>query len=189
MSLKKGKMLSDKKFRTPEFRMSFPALFEPHGFEGEDPCYSLTALFDEEKDLKVFEKAIKGAIEDKLNGKRPKNLKITSFRDGDDMLTQSGDPRPECQGQQVIKLKAKNRKPKLIDRVKTPIVNPEEIYGGCYAVAVVEAYYWKNSFGQGISFGLLGVQKTRDGDHFIGGVSDKDFDEYDDLDDDEDGEF
>jgi len=184
-NLKKGKMLSSTKFRTPEFRMSFPHLFEPHGFEDETPCHSVTALFPQSANLKCFEKAVQAIIDEKLNGKRSKKLKIAEIKDGDEIETKEGDPRPETQGKMVIRLKSKNRKPRVFDSSRDDIDNPDEIYGGCYGVAVVEAYLWKNSFGIGVSFGLLGVQKTRDGEPFLGGVDADDFEDVD-IDEDED---
>jgi hypothetical protein len=180
MSKTNGKMLGPRKFRTPEFRVSFPHVFEAVGFEGEDPCYSVTCLFDGDKSMKVFEKAIEGVINEKLNGRRPGGLKVSGARDGDEIYTQDGKPRPECAGQTVIRLKSKHRKPQVFDASRNQIVDPEEIYGGCYAIAVVEAYYWSNSFGKGISYSLLGLQKTRDGDAFVGGVSSNDFEDHSD---------
>ena len=183
---KKGKMITKTKFRTPEFRVSFPSLFEPRGFEEEAPCYSVTSLFPSEANLSVFDNAVQGVIDEKLNGKKPKSLKITGIRDGDEMETKEGKPRPETQGMQVSRLKAKTRRPRLFDASRQELVNPDEIYGGCYGVAIVEAYYWNNSFGKGISFGLLGFQKTRDGEPFVGGVAAEDFEEIEPLEDEDD---
>ncbi|NIV93773.1 DUF2815 family protein [candidate division KSB1 bacterium] len=190
-NLKKGKMITSTKFRTPEFRVSFPHLFEPHGFENEDPCYSVNALFPQSANLKCFDKAVRAVIDEKLGGKKSKKLQITELKDGDEIETKDGEPRPETQGKTVIRLKSKNRKPRLLDSARDDITNPDEIYGGCYGVAVVEAYLWKNSFGIGVTFGLLGFQKTRDGEPFLGGVDVDDFEDVEEFedDDDQDGDY
>ena len=183
---KKGKMLSSIKFRTPVFRVSFPALFEPKSFEDGPPVYSVTTLFDADADLSVFEKAVKGVIQDKLNGKRPKKLKVTEIQDGDDIEKKNGDPREECQGKRVIQLRSK-RKPVIVDNYREPITDPEEVYGGCYATAIVQAFYWDNKFGSGVSFDLVALQKIKNGEPFVGSQFAKDdFEEYEDDEDYED---
>ncbi len=36
---------TESKILTPEFRVSFPAVFEPSGMEGQEKKYSVTMLF------------------------------------------------------------------------------------------------------------------------------------------------
>ncbi len=59
------------------------------------------------------------------------------------------------------------RKPGVVDRNKKPITDQEQFYAGCYARALVHAYpYAHKKGGKGVSFGLINVQKVRDGEPF-----------------------
>ena len=47
---------------------------------------------------------------------------------------------------------------------------PTEVYSGCYGFAVLSVYPWRHpQSGDGVSFGILYFQKTRDGDPLGGG--------------------
>ena len=179
----KGKLLSTTKFRTPEFRVSFPAVFEPKAFADEKPSWSLVCLFDKDADLSVFQQAVSNVIKEKLGGARPPGLKVPQTKDGDAVVTTAGKPRPETAGKRMITLRNKHRAPRVVDASVRDIDDPTQIYGGCYGCAIVDAYLWSNSFGKGISFNLLGFQKTRDGDPFQGAARDEDFEMHENTED------
>jgi len=184
----KGQMLTETKFRTPEFRVSFPHLFEAHTVqEGDKPSYSVQMIFDRDTKLTVFKKAVKAVQKSKFQDKKIKSEKIKHVRDGNEIENSDGEIRPETKDKWVIQVASKNRRPRVLNARREDIINPDEIYGGCYAVAVIEAYGYDNQYGRGISFGLLGVQKTRDGEPFVGGVSTDDFEdiEFEDAEDDD----
>ena len=49
---------------------------------------------------------------------------------------------------------------------KHPITQQDEIYGGCYCKAQLNAYAYEQAGNRGISFGLLHLQKVKDGEPF-----------------------
>jgi hypothetical protein len=74
-----------KKCLTPEFRVSFPAVFQPKAFQGQDPKYSVTMLFDKATDLAPLKKIVRAAASETW-GPDPKKwpkFKHPVFRDGD----------------------------------------------------------------------------------------------------------
>jgi hypothetical protein len=77
------------------------------------------------------------------------------------------------------------RRPTIIDRDKTPLVEEDgKPYAGCYVNAVVDLWYSDHpKGGKQVLGNLLGVQFAKDGEPFGSGAVDVD-DEFDDLDDD-----
>lgn len=169
-----------KRLITGEFRVSFPAVFKPQAFEGQEPKYEVTMLFPKDTDLSALEAAAEAAVADKWpdEKKRPKNLRMP-FTDGD---TKDYDG---YEGNVAIKAKTKT-KPGLVDRAKKPITDESEFYGGCYARASVVAYAYDMAGNKGVAFALNNVQKLRDGEPFGSrSNADSDFDDLP-LDDDDD---
>ena len=171
--------IEKKKCQTPEFRVSFPHLFEPHSFAGKKPQYSLTMLFPKKVDLTALRRAAHNAATEKWGPKEkwPKNLDMP-FRDGD-KPNKKGNAQPEgYAGCTFIVAKSKTRKPGVIGPVRDvdtkefPVLTTEaEFYAGCYARANVLAYAYAHESGTaGVGFNLQGVQKLRDGKEFSGNV-------------------
>lgn len=71
-----------------------------------------------------------------------------------------------------------DHKPKVFNRDRVEIADPEEIYSGCWVQAVVSLYPYNSNGNKGIGVGLLAVRKIKDGDS-LGGtvVSENDFDD------------
>ena len=156
-----------KKAMTPEFRASFATLFEPKGFQGNDPKYSIVMLFDKTTDISELKNLAKEAVEEKWPDpdKRPANLRHP-FRDGDV-------EKPDMDGYRgKIFVNATSKiRPGVVDQHKVQILddNPETgFYSGCYARATVVAFAYDKAGNRGVSFGLQNVQKLRDGDTFTG---------------------
>jgi hypothetical protein len=57
-----------------------------------------------------------------------------------------------------------------VDRRVQPIVDPREIYPGCFVIASVRAFTYDTRGNKGVSFGLNHIQKIADGTP-IGGRS------------------
>ncbi len=165
---------------TPEFRMSFPYLFTPQLPLGETDekkaKYSVTMLFAPGTDLSKLKKlALNAGI--KTWGpdqtKWPK-FKHPLFRSGGE----EGKKDVPGYGPGVVFCTAKagsfNRKtgqkitpPGIIGPDKKIVMDPAEIYGGCYGYAKINAFTYDNPLGgKGISFGLISVMKSRDGEPF-----------------------
>ena len=160
-----------KKVRTGEFRVSYPSVFEANVFPGQEPKYSITMLFPKKQGVKELLTAAQAAAEEKWGPKytailnKIKGTKNWPFHDGD----------TEKVGQEnyegMVYVKASSKKaPVVLDQQKRLISiedgNFKSFYAGCYAKAVVIAYTYDNTFGQGLGFSLQALQKQRDGEPF-----------------------
>lgn len=153
------------KVLTGEFRLSFPALFEPKLMEGSPPGtiakHSATMLFPKATDLSAMKAAAVAACEKKWGAdktKWPKGLR-TPFRDGDEK---------EYDGyKDMLFVNASSAtKPGIVNQAVKPIIDPAEIYAGCYCRATVAAYAYDKSGNKGVAFSLHNIQKLRDGEPF-----------------------
>lgn len=158
MSAKPTKVMS------PKARLAFPAFFTPTAMEeGQEKKYQCVLLFDKDADLSALKAAAKAAMEEKWPdaAKRPKNLR-SPFRDGDEKEEWEGFP-----GQIYISARS-NSKPGVVDANVQPIIEPSEIYGGCYVRATLNAFAYDTAGNKGVAFGLGNVQKLADGPAFDG---------------------
>lgn len=175
------------KVTTPKFRVSFPAVFEPKLAPGAtEPKFSITMLFQttgpDAVDITPLKNAVKAVIAEKFGADetkwpRTKDGKYAfklPFRDG-------AEKDYEGYGPGVVFCSAsskKDRKPGLIYGNKEPITNPNEFYGGCYARATINAYWYDKGVNKGVAFGLQNIQKWSDGEPFSGKTKpENDFDE------------
>jgi len=73
------------------------------------------------------------------------------------------------------------RRPVVINRDKTPIVEDDDIlYAGCWVNASIEVYGMENQYGKRVGCQLNGIQFLKDGDSFgAGGNAMDDFDSLD----------
>lgn len=153
-----------KKVMTPEFRVSFPAIFKPISFEGGEAKYKINMMFPKGTDLSAMKAIAKAAIETKWPdaAKRPKDLR-NPFRDGD---VEKPD-WPEYADTIFVSASSK-MKPGLVDQNVQPIIEESEFYAGCYARATVTAFAYDVAGNKGVAFGLQNVQKIKDGEPFSG---------------------
>lgn len=168
---------------TGKVRFSYCSLFEPRAaVAGGQETYSVTLLIDK-SDKHTLSK-IKAAIAEakqnylqKNSGKKlPSELK-TTIHDGDGERPNGGDFGPECKGCYVMTVSSRN-KPVLVDKNKTPITDPQELYSGCYGRAIINFYVYDTNGNKGVSAGLNGVMKLHDGEPLSGGiVTDADWDD------------
>jgi len=172
---------------TPKFRVSFPHIFEAHSaFDGQPKKFSLSMLFDvdaigkdpkQQKMWTEFKALLATAAREKWGDKIPKPLK-GPLRDGAEKEDLEG------YGQGVIFVNASTkRRPAIVDGKLQRIIDPEDFYAGCYAVAKVNAFTWSKMGKSGVSFGLISLQKVADGEPLGGAVSkpEEDFDALEDL--------
>lgn len=171
----KSESIEKKKCVTHEFRVSFPAVFEPKSFEEQAPQYSLVMLFDENADLgkpangqKIsLKRAAKNAAEEKwgpMDSWAPKLKKKIRmpFRDGNDK-----DESPEYKDTIFVTATSKVQ-PGLVGPSLRPILKEDDFYAGCYARAEVIAFAYEKAGNMGVSFALQNIQKLRDGTPFSG---------------------
>jgi hypothetical protein len=163
-----------KKCVTPEFRVSYPAVFKPKSYKDQEPKYSLVMIFDKATDLTKLRTAVRNAIveqfgEDKtrwptrvVNGKRELALRMP-FRDGGDR------PDTEGYGEDKIFVSASSKaQPGLVNARLDKIISEQEFYAGCWARAELIAFYYDTNGNKGVSFSLQNIQKIRDDKPFSG---------------------
>lgn len=152
------------KVTTPEFRVSFPNVFQAaSAFDGQPPTYNIQMLFDKDTDLSKIHEACKQVAREKWPDKKPANLRMP-IRDGDEKEYE------QYQGKMFANAKSK-LKPGIVDQNLNEIIDPSDFYAGCYARATVTVYAYDKAGNKGVALGLQNLQKLRDGQAFSGRTS------------------
>ena len=162
------KEFNDKKKVMIPCRFSFLHCWEPDSVNGSEPKYSISAIIPK-SDTKTINR-IKAAIEvakqesiSKWGGKIPPNLKLP-LRDGD-----IDRPDDEAYANSYF-LNANSRvKPQIVDNDVQFILDPAEVYSGCYGNITVTFFGYNSNGNRGIAAGLGNIQKTGDGESLGGG--------------------
>ena len=153
---------------TGKVRLSYAHIFQPFaGEDGKEKKYSVTLLIPkgDKATLSKMKDAIEAAKQlgtSKWGGKIPPNLKMP-VRDGD----AERPDQEEYKGMYFVNCSSKT-KPGVVDKDLNAILDPEEVYSGCYARASVNFYPFAVSGNKGVACGLNNIQKLADGD-FLGG--------------------
>lgn len=156
---------------TGKVRFSYVNIFKARSFQqGQEEKYSICLLIDK-KDKATLNK-IKTAIEaakeqgkaDKWGGKIPANLKMP-LRDGD---AERAEEAPEYEGMFFLNANS-NQKPGIVDADLNEILDPTEVYSGCYGRASINFFPFNSNGNKGIAVGLNNIQKLEDGEP-LGGV-------------------
>lgn len=166
-------------FITPKGRVSFPHLFEPHGFDGQEKKYSVQLVIPKgTKEVEVFVAAVRARAKELVEAKwpnvvdRPKKP-LFALKDGDTWEGNDGnlkkDKYPEYEDAYVFTASSKKRKPGVINAQGQPIMDANEVYPGCYARISFNSFAYDN-VNKGVSFGLQNLQKRDDGEP-LGGTS------------------
>ena len=176
------------KIVTGKLRLSYAHLFTPESDQnGGEPVYSVKLLIPK-SDKATYQKLMEAIREAReafcakngANALPPKPAH--TIHDGDQMKDDGSERAPEEKGCWVMNVKSKY-KPVIVDINKQEILDPAEVYSGCYARVCINAYGYSRSGKRGVSFRLMSVQKLADGEPLGGTMgSANDFDdEYDDL--------
>lgn len=154
-------MANGRKIITPTFRASFVHVITPRKNEqsGKDE-YSVKMIFDKDTDLTEMKELIKEAIREKWGDKVPGGLKLP-LKDGN---LGNLEKYPEDKDKWIANAKTTLTQPGVVNRQLQPIVDPKEIYSGCYMKASITAYAYDKNGGRGVSFGLQNLMKWEDGD-------------------------
>lgn len=150
---------------TPVGRASFPNLIKSRLNEMSGKSeYSVDILFDKKTDLSKLKDLVDSTIKERWGTKIPKVL-IQPIKDGDG-TKRNGEPYgEEYHGHYFVTVK-NTRKPGVVDSQNEDILTEEEIYGGCYIRASINAFAYDRSGNCGVSFSLNNVQKVKDGEAF-----------------------
>ncbi|KHF41474.1 DUF2815 family protein [Halalkalibacter okhensis] len=164
-------------------RLSYVNTHQPVSVNGSDPKYSVSIIIpkSDKRTVKKIQDAIQKTIQDnkdKFGGKVPKNLR-TPLRDGD--VDREGDAA--YANSYFINANSK-LKPGIVDKDLNPILDPSELYSGCYGRVSLNCYVYQVNGNKGATFGLNHVMKTADGEP-LGGRSSAEADFADDSDDDD----
>lgn len=138
----------------------FPHLFEPSGYEGaEKKTYNCMLVFGKDVDLTPLAQAVRACGQSKWpNGAAGVR---NPLRDGNEKADQWGEVFKDAH---FIRI-ATEFKPTVLDRKKQVIADPEKVYSGCYARAVVSPFAYDTKGNKGVTLGMDGVvQITRDGE-------------------------
>jgi hypothetical protein len=179
-------MADTKNIVTPMVRLAFPALFEPKPVMKGDARlkYQATLVIKSADDLKPILALAEATWKAKFPGKPfPKiGRKGNPIHESDEM---SDDVKGFPDGTFFIRASSKYA-PGLVDRQRQDIIDPEQLYPGCYVRVELGAYAWEhNTGGRGVSLSLCNVQKLGDGERLdgrreaaevFGEVGDDDFD-------------
>jgi len=156
---------STKKVMTPTFRASFVNVFTPRMNEqsGKNE-YSVKMIFDKGEDFAPLQEIVKEAIRNKWGSNPPKGLKSPLKNGSESDL----DKYPEDKDKIIANAKSTLQPPGLIDvRTKQAIIDPNEFYSGCYAIATVTAYAYDKNGNKGVAFGLQNLCKMKDGEPLV----------------------
>ena len=166
---------------TNKVRFSYVNIFRSRSFsDGQDAKYSICLLIpkDDKKGLAKIEKAIDEAVQEgiksKWGGKLPKNLHLP-LRDGDE---ERADEAPEYADMMFMNANS-NTKPGIVDKDLNEILDPDEVYSGCWGRASVNFYPYDSNGNRGVGVGLNNVQKLKDGER-LGGSRASAEDDFDD---------
>jgi len=149
---------------TGKVRLSYLHVFEPVAIGDSDQRkYSLSIIIpkSDKKTIARIEAGIKKTMEEgkaKWGGKIPKNLKLP-LRDGD--IDREDDPAYE---NSYFFTASSRTRPGIVDRDLMEIIDPEELYSGCYGRVSVNFYAFNTAGNKGIAAGLLNIQKLADGE-------------------------
>lgn len=161
-------------------RFSYLNVFTPKAIEvGQDEKYSVSLLIPKNdtatlSKINAVIETLKEQAKQKYNGKLPAKFKLP-LNDGD---VDRDDEAYE--GHYFVNANAKTQ-PGLVDKNLQPIIDPEELYSGCYGRASITFYLFDKNGNRGIACGLNNLQKIKDGD-YLGGRVKAEIDFADDFD-------
>lgn len=175
MSIFKTGELMGESALTPEFRVSFPYVFtgQPKDKKKDGATvtvmkYSVMMLFPKDADLTVLATLVNNVMAKKFGEDKTKWPKIRKpFRDQAEKV----EKYKGYEAGAVFAAATTETKPGVLDVTGKRIVEPSEFYAGCYAMATIRAFYYKNTGNEGIAFGLSNIMKTRDGENISGRAS------------------
>lgn len=150
---------------TGKVRLSYCHLFTPAKALGSDAeKYSVSVIIPKtdkttlNKVNAAIEEAKKTGATSKWGGKIPAKLH-TPLRDGDEDRPDD----PAYANSYFFNCSSKN-KPAVVDTSLEEIINPAEVYSGCYGRVNVNFFPFDTNGNRGIAVGLNSVQKLADGE-------------------------
>lgn len=176
---------------TNKVRFSYVNIFRSRVFrEGQDAKFSICLLIPKKdkacikKIQDAIDEAVQEGIASKWGGKKPKNLHLP-LRDGD---AERADEAPEYEGMMFLNANS-TTKPGIVDKDLNEVLDPEEVYSGCWGRASINFFPYDSKGNRGVGVGLNNIQKLKDGQRLgaARAAAEDDFgDGFEDMDDEED---
>ncbi|MEY8322562.1 DUF2815 family protein [Lachnospiraceae bacterium 54-11] len=162
---------------TGKVRASYVNIFQPKAPQGGgEPKYSVTLLIPKNDAVTInsiyaeIEKAKQEGAQKVFGGNIPPMCKIP-IHDGDGVKPTTGEPfGEECRGHLVVTASAKQQ-PSIVGLDMQNIINPADVYSGCYIRANISFFAYSSNGNKGIGCGLNAVQKIEDGEPLTARVS------------------
>ena len=172
---------------TGKVRFSYVNIFKSRAFQADqDAKFSICLLIPKEDKATIrkiraaVDEAFQEGISSKWNGKKPANVKLP-LRDGDE---ERADEAPEYEGMMFLNANS-TQKPGIVDKDLNEILDPDEVYSGCWGRASINFYPFSVNGNKGIGVGLNNVQKLKDGEHLGAARASAESDFDDDFEDDD----
>lgn len=176
---------------TGKVRFSYVNIFKSRAFrEGQDAKYSICLLIpkSDKKTLHqiavAMDEAVQEGISSKWGGKKPKNLHLP-LRDGDE---ERADEAPEYEGMMFLNANS-TTKPGIVDKDLNEILDPDEVYSGCWGRASINFFLYDSNGNRGVGVGLNNIQKLKDGDRLGAARASAESDFGDGFEDDDEEDF
>ena len=173
---------------TGKVRFSYVNIFRSRSFsEGQDAKYSICLLIPKSDKITIkkikaaIEEAVKQGVSEKWGGKKPGNLKLP-LRDGD---AERADEAPEYEGTYFLNANS-NNKPGVVDKDLNEILDPDEVYSGCWGRASINFFPFNSNGNKGVGVGLNNIQFLADGERLGAAAASAEDDFADDYEDDDD---
>lgn len=172
-------------------RFSYVNIFNSRSFQaGQDAKYSICLLIPKkDKELvrklkAAIDEAVQEGIASKWGGKKPASLKLP-LRDGDE---ERAAETPEYERMYFLNANS-TKKPGIVDKDLNEILDPEEVYSGCWGRASINFYAFNTNGNRGVGVGLNNIQKIKDDEPLGGTRASAETDFGDDFEVDEDDDF
>lgn len=161
---------------TGKVRASYVNIFQPRVPEnGGEPKYSLTLLIPK-TDMATLnaiyaeiERAKQEGAQKVFNRAVPPMCRIP-LHDGDGFRPSGEAFGEECRGCMVMTASARLQ-PSIVGLDMQAIINPADVYSGCYVRANINFFAYNTNGNKGIGCGLNAVQKIEDGEPLTARVS------------------
>lgn len=154
--------------KTPRARLSFPSLFKMRQMdEDSTPRYECQLIFAaadaNSARIQALKEACAKVAAEKWGQKRPANLR-SPFRKCEEKPDLKGYEEPGS----IFVTTSTHRRPHCL-LPGGGAAGEDDLYAGCYVVALVSPYAYENKGNRGVALGLDAIYKVADGEELSGG--------------------
>ena len=173
------------KITSPKARLAFAnTLFEARSAKGNGTKkFGCSLIFEEDARKSPEYAKLRAAITEAGRAERKhwdgtkfdelvkaKKIRIPLLNGNDSVSAKTGEVYDGFAGNTFIRPTSKLQ-PGIVDGRLQPILEPKDLYSGCYVRATLGIFTYEAEGNRGVSFGLRNVQKLADGPALAGGAS------------------